>query len=76
MVGEAEHALLALGVREHERVRMLRLQPQDLALGEGDVHRAGPGPQQHVAAGSLDQVPAQLLVGREEDRPVRRARSR
>src|ERR1043166_1681242 len=63
-VGQLEYRLRRLGMRQHFRLRALELQLFELEGLELVVHDAGAAPQQHVGAGLLLNVAAQMAIGR------------
>ena len=71
-VGQIQEVLLAFGMGDHLRLRMLQLQLQQGLLAEGFVHGAAPRPQrQFTPALALHPTP-QVAVRREQHRPVLR----
>jgi hypothetical protein len=66
-VGHVDHGLGRFGMHQHRRLGVLFLEAQQGVGAEGLVHDAGAGPDQHVGAGFLLDVAAQVAVRGPED---------
>ena len=66
-VGHLEQCRVALGVGNDRRVVIFGLQSQHRLGLHGVVHGAHTVPQQHLAAGHLVDIAAQVAVGREDN---------
>ena len=71
-VREVEDVLRALRVRDRHRLRVLLLLLDEVRHAEDLVNHARPVPQDHVAAGDLLHVAAEVLVRHEQDFVARR----
>ena len=67
MIGMVDDVRRAFGMGEHRRAGMLRLELEQLGLGEGLVDDADARPEQHVAPGLAGEIAAEMLVGAEDD---------
>ena len=72
IVGVVDDVRRALGVRGDRRAGVLRLELEQLALGERLVDDAHARPQQHVAPELAVEIAAEVPVGAEDDLLLRR----